>query len=61
MIEIPEYDYSTHFGGVMYLFLRGIEAKSQDSNGIYRAKPSLEFMTELDALFAQPERATYAS
>ncbi|MBT5229692.1 MAG: exodeoxyribonuclease V subunit beta, partial [Methylococcales bacterium] len=59
--RIPEYDYSTHFGGVMYLFLRGIEAKSQDSNGIYRAKPSLEFMTELDALFAQPERATYAS
>ncbi len=47
--RLADYDYSRHFGGVYYLFIRGIE-KGTD-NGIFYTLPSLEFIKELDALF----------
>lgn len=46
--RIPHYDYETHFGGVYYLFLRGIEAGSD--SGIFHAKPSEQLLTELEQL-----------
>lgn len=41
-----EFNYEQRFGGVYYLFIRGI-TESRDT-GIYYAKPSLEFLQELD-------------
>lgn len=46
--RIADYDYQQHFGGVYYLFLRGMDGKSD--HGIFSAKPSLEFLTDMDRL-----------
>ncbi|WP_083882398.1 exodeoxyribonuclease V subunit beta [Photobacterium marinum] len=43
-----DYDYDTHFGGVYYLFLRGVRAEGD--SGIFNARPSLELLTELETL-----------
>ncbi len=46
--RIPDYNYETHFGGVYYLFLRGIEVGSD--SGIFYARPSESLLAELDLL-----------
>ncbi|WP_162062537.1 exodeoxyribonuclease V subunit beta [Vibrio taketomensis] len=46
--RVANYDYQQHFGGVYYLFLRGMDGEGQ--HGIFSAKPSLQFLTELDLL-----------
>ena len=46
--RIPGYDYETHFGGVYYLFLRGMEAGSD--SGIFHARPTEALLAELDQL-----------
>ncbi|ODS10495.1 exodeoxyribonuclease V subunit beta [Vibrio scophthalmi] len=46
--RVADYDYQRHFGGVYYLFLRGMDGEGQ--HGIFSAKPSFEFLTELDKL-----------
>ena len=63
--RIPDYDFEQHFGGVYYLFLRGIDASAStdsaanastdnsDSNfGIFHNRPSQDFITQLDTLFS---------
>lgn len=54
--RIADYDYQRHFGGVIYLFLRGVDPASV-GQGVYTARPSLALVNALDALFAgdQPE------
>lgn len=47
--RLPNYDYEQHFGGVVYLFLRGIEGPQQ---GVHYQRPPLELLDALDALFA---------
>ncbi len=37
--RVKGYSYDTHFGGVLYLFLRGINGTA--GNGIYRARPDI--------------------
>ena len=37
--RLPGYDYRTHFGGVFYIFLRGIDPKDP-SRGIFRDRPT---------------------
>ena len=37
--RIKDYQYSTHFGGVFYLFLRGVNAQRGSEFGIYKALP----------------------
>jgi exodeoxyribonuclease V beta subunit len=46
------YDYARDFGGVRYLFCRGLQAGSADARGIHAWKPRVELVTALDALFA---------
>ncbi|MEH2919655.1 exodeoxyribonuclease V subunit beta [Samsonia erythrinae] len=48
--RIADYDYDRHFGGVFYLFLRGVDA-SHPGNGIFTCRPSAELVFGLDALF----------
>ncbi|MEQ9915971.1 exodeoxyribonuclease V subunit beta [Pectobacterium aroidearum] len=48
--RIADYDYERHFGGVFYLFLRGVE-ESHPGNGIFACRPSAEFVFGLDMLF----------
>jgi exodeoxyribonuclease V beta subunit len=46
--NLADYDYATHFGGVYYLFLRGMEADGGDNHGVYYAKPPLELIEQLE-------------
>ena len=46
----PGYAYDTHFGGVYYIFLRGVEPESGGDFGIFRDKPSADLITELSQL-----------
>jgi exodeoxyribonuclease V beta subunit len=49
-----DYDYDAHFGGVRYLFCRGLDPSRTDSPGIFAARPSRAFVEKLDALLAPP-------
>ena len=44
---LPDYDYDTHFGGVYYLFLRGINGTD---DGIYADRPPKALIEELSSL-----------
>lgn len=46
--RIANYSYQKHFGGVYYLFLRGMDGQSQQ--GIFSAKPSEAMLNEIDQL-----------
>lgn len=46
--RLANYDYEQHFGGVYYLFLRGMDGQSD--HGIFSAKPTLDFLNEMDCL-----------
>ncbi|MDZ4183678.1 MAG: 3'-5' exonuclease, partial [Desulfuromonadales bacterium] len=50
---LPGYDYEEHFGGVFYLFLRGVERSGE--TGIYRDRPSLALIEDLDRLMGGVE------
>jgi exodeoxyribonuclease V beta subunit len=42
-LRLPDYDYATHFGGAIYIYLRGVSADRSD-NGIFRDRPTPEFI-----------------
>jgi exodeoxyribonuclease V beta subunit len=46
------YDYARDFGGVRYLFCRGLDAGNDDARGIHAWTPPVELVNALDALFA---------
>lgn len=46
---VPHYDYVRDFGGVFYLFLRGMNGEPQ--SGVFYDRPSVELITELDGVF----------
>jgi exodeoxyribonuclease V beta subunit len=47
--RLPNYDYDTHIGGGLYLFLRGTCAATR---GVHIECPSKDFIVKLDALFS---------
>lgn len=51
--RLADYDYDHHFGGVFYLFLRGLDGSSPD-NGVFHTRPTQEFVSQLDSLFRGP-------
>ena len=46
---VADYDYQRHFGGVYYLFVRGLNGQ-QDTGGIYYTRPSRDILEKLDTL-----------
>jgi exodeoxyribonuclease V beta subunit len=53
-MRLPGYDYDTHFGGVFYMFLRGVDPSNAADTGIYRDRPAKETIDYLgDALIAK--------
>jgi exodeoxyribonuclease V beta subunit len=48
--RLPDYDYETHFGGVRYLFVRGMQP-DQAMSGVFQDRPDLERVEALAALF----------
>jgi exodeoxyribonuclease V beta subunit len=53
-VKIPGYDYDRQFGGVFYLFLRGIDKDSGDT-GVFSARPCRELILELSDLISRCE------
>jgi exodeoxyribonuclease V beta subunit len=49
-LRLPGFDYKRHFGGVYYIFLRGVDPSRGPHFGIYRHKPSGKL---IEALCAQ--------
>lgn len=49
--RIADYDYERHFGGVIYLFLRGVDSE-QPQQGIYATRPRAELVALMDEMFA---------
>ncbi|MBW4053893.1 MAG: exodeoxyribonuclease V subunit beta [Proteobacteria bacterium] len=47
--RLPDYRYEKHFGGALYIYMRGISAGSA-MNGIYRGRPLPEFIRRADKL-----------
>lgn len=51
-LRLPGYDFDQHFGGVFYLFLRGMP-----QGGIFHTRPSRELVQGLDELFRNGDRS----
>ena len=51
-----DYDYARDFGGVRYLFCRGLDAARPDSPGVQAWRFSPELVHAVDALFAGADR-----
>lgn len=49
--RIADYRYEAHFGGVIYVFLRGVDA-SDPRSGIFSTRPDAALIEKMDALFA---------
>jgi exodeoxyribonuclease V beta subunit len=49
------YDYGQHFGGVFYLFIKGMHPKAPPGSGVYFEKPPLGRIEALSALLAGTE------
>ncbi len=46
-VRIPGYDYEQHFGGVFYIFLRGVDKDMGPDYGVFRDRPSLGMIQAL--------------
>jgi exodeoxyribonuclease V beta subunit len=46
--RLPAYEYEHHFGGVYYLFLRGMRPETGPRCGVYFDRPALDLVEELD-------------
>ncbi len=47
LVRFPGYRYATHFGGVLYIFLRGVDPERGSHYGIYRDRPPAELIEEM--------------
>lgn len=53
--RIADYEYERHFGGVIYLFLRGIDSE-HPQQGIYATRPDGALIALMDEMFAGAPR-----
>jgi len=50
--RLPGYDYDRNFGGLYYLFLRGVDAARGEKYGVYRDRPMKELVDDLCRILA---------
>jgi len=46
-LRVPEYTYESHFGGVFYVFLHGVDPEKGPDFGIYRDRVPAHLVDEL--------------
>jgi exodeoxyribonuclease V beta subunit len=51
--RVVGYDYDRHFGGVLYLFLRGMDCRVGNGHGVFRERPAKAFIEALDRYLAE--------
>ncbi|TQI81944.1 DNA helicase/exodeoxyribonuclease V beta subunit [Serratia fonticola] len=49
--RLADYDYERHFGGIIYLFLRGVDV-AHVGNGIFACRPDHALVSGMDRLFS---------
>jgi exodeoxyribonuclease V beta subunit len=52
--RIAKYDYDVHFGGVYYLFVRGMQPRTGAGYGVFFHRPSRRLIERLSALLDDP-------
>ena len=52
--RMPGYRYDSHFGAVLYLFLRGVDPVAGGESGIYRERPDAGLIEALDDFIGHP-------
>ncbi|QOL24946.1 exodeoxyribonuclease V subunit beta [Thalassotalea sp. LPB0316] len=50
--QLPDYKVAEHFGGIYYLYLRGMSPTSEENTGVYYRDISENELTQLDKIFA---------
>ncbi len=55
--RLPDYDYERDFGGVRYLFLRGMAPRYRRHNGVFRDRPSRALIESLSDVLAGRQEA----
>ena len=55
--RIPDYSFDEVFGGVFYLFMRGVSPEHPDS-GVWHFRPTEDFMNDLSAFFIRRAEVT---
>ena len=53
------YDYDTHFGGVRYLFVRGISQESSPMFGVFTDRPSASLIEDLSQFLTGPQEVAH--
>jgi exodeoxyribonuclease V beta subunit len=48
-LRVKGYDYASHFGGAIYVFLRGVSPERGEEFGVFRDTPPAEMINELTA------------
>ena len=60
-LRVPGYRYETHFGGVLYLFVRGVRpawpGTGSAAPGVYFHRPAHDTLRALDDLLGAPRAA----
>ncbi|NTU68969.1 MAG: exodeoxyribonuclease V subunit beta [Chlorobiaceae bacterium] len=56
-IRVPGYSYSSHFGGVVYVFLRGVQAGAGEATGLFRDLPDEALVRELGSILIETGEA----
>lgn len=60
--RVDNYQFKQHFGGVYYLYLRGMSRENVDFNGVFFHALNEDLMNELDAIFkGQPHLSAPSS
>ena len=49
--RLPDFNYEKDFGGVIYVFLRGVRAESE--TGFFVCKPSLQLIEKLEGILCE--------
>jgi exodeoxyribonuclease V beta subunit len=50
-LRLPDYDYDTHFGGVFYLFMRGMNPSLGSGFGVFADRPDSSLVNDMDEYF----------
>ncbi|NOR51572.1 MAG: hypothetical protein GQ470_03035, partial [Gammaproteobacteria bacterium] len=54
MRRVNHYNYADHFGGVLYLFVRGMDPQ-QPQSGVYTLKPDETILMRLNRAFGHED------
>ena len=45
--RLPDYSYEKHFGGVYYLFVRGVDPQKDSRYGVFKDRPPVSLIDRL--------------